>query len=203
MTREPSERPRNLLEAGAIASREIFDGRIVHLTVDDVRFPDGSTGQLEMIRHSGAAAVLPLLGEPADPDPEILLVRQYRYAAAGYLYEVPAGRPAYTGEPWRDCAARELREETGYRADHLERLTMIYTTPGFTDERIHLYLARGLTPGETAHDQDEFMEMERMPLSRALTMVRDGMIVDAKTICTLLYAATFNLAPRTPSLPAT
>lgn len=181
--------------AGRIASRTIYDGRIVHLSIDEIRFPDGTTGELEMIRHSGAAAVLPLVGEPAEPDPDILLVRQYRYAAGGYLYEVPAGRPEQPGEPWEACARRELREETGYGAERLEPLASIYTTPGFTDERIHLFIARGLVPGETAHDADEFMEVERMHLSRALEMVRDGTIRDAKTICTLLYAATFVLGP--------
>lgn len=198
MTADSDERAAALPATGRIASREIYRGHIVHLSVDEVRFPDGSTGQLEMIRHSGAAAVLPVLGEPGEPDPEILLVRQYRYATGGYLYEVPAGRPQRPGEPWEVCARRELREETGYAAKILRRLTTVYTTPGFTDERIHLYLAEGLTAGETAHDRDEFLEVERMPLSRALELVRDGAIVDAKTICTLLYAAAFVLGPRRP-----
>lgn len=196
MTADSDEGPAALPAAGRIASRDIYRGRIVHLSVDEVRFPDGSTGPLEMIRHTGAAAVLPVLQDPAGPDPQILLVRQYRYAAGGYLYEVPAGRPQGPGEPWEECARRELREETGYGAKTLRRLTAIYTTPGFTDERIHLYLAEGLTAGETAHDRDEFLEVEPMPLSRALAMVRDGSIVDAKTICTLLYAAAFVLGPR-------
>lgn len=193
MTARPDQPADSRQEPGKLASRQIFDGRIVHLSVDDVRFPDGSTGELEMIRHSGAAAVLPILGAPEDPDPEILLVRQYRYAAGGYLYEVPAGRPAREGEPWEECARRELEEETGHRAGRLRRFTMIYTTPGFTDERIHLFLADQLSAGETFHDADEFLEVERLRLSRALAMVRDGSIVDAKTICTLLYAATFGL----------
>jgi ADP-ribose pyrophosphatase len=174
-----------------LSSRPVYDGRIVRLSVDTVRFPDGSVGELEMIRHSGAAAVLPMLDDPTAADPTILLVRQYRYAANGYIFEVPAGRPDAPGEPWETCARRELEEETGLRAGNLRYLTAIYTTPGFTDEKIHLYLATDLTDGARSLDTDEFVELERMPLSRALAMIRDGEITDAKSICTLLYVAGF------------
>lgn len=175
-------------EPGMIERRPIHKGRVVDLSIDTVRFPDGSTGQLEMIRHSGAAAVLPVFGEQGDPDPEILLIRQYRYATGGYLLEVPAGRPDRTGEDWDLCARRELQEETGFAAGRLVRLTTIYTTPGFTDERIHLYLAFDLTPGENKLDHDEFIETIRMPLSAAIHRVQQGEISDAKTICTLYTA---------------
>jgi ADP-ribose pyrophosphatase len=172
-------------------SRLVYDGRIVNLSIDTVRFPDGSRSEIEMIRHSGAAAVLPVFGDPTVGDPEVVLVRQYRYAAGGYIYEVPAGRPDQPGEDWELCARRELEEETGLTAGTLRYLTAIHTTPGFTDELIRLYLATDLTQGETRLDHDEFMETERMPLSRALGMVREGTITDAKTICTILYAAGF------------
>src|SRR5262245_60373699 len=119
-------------EPGLIDSSLIYNGRVVHLSVDTVRFPNGSTGQLEMIRHSGAAAILPLLSDPTGPDPQLLLIRQYRYAAGGYLLEVPAGRPDQPGEDWEVCARRELEEETGMVAGKLTYLTSIYTTPGFT-----------------------------------------------------------------------
>ncbi|HEY0025453.1 MAG TPA: NUDIX hydrolase [Longimicrobium sp.] len=178
-------------EPGLINRRPVHSGRIVDLGVDTVRFPDGSTGEMEMIRHSGASAVLPVLSDPGGPDPQIVLVRQYRYASGGYLYEVPAGRPDRPGEPWEECARRELREETGLEAGTLRPLTSIWTTPGFTDERIHLFLATDLTAGETEYDADEFMETIKLPMSEALRMVRDGEITDAKTICTLLYAAGF------------
>lgn len=178
-----------------LESRVIHDGRIVHLSIDRVRFPDGSEGELEMIRHSGASAVLPLLGKRDERDPEILLIRQYRYAGGGYMLEVPAGRPDEPGEDWEICARRELEEETGYLAGRMTALGGIHTTPGFTDEYIHLFLAEELSEGRTAFDHDEFIEQARMPLSRALAAVRAGEITDGKTVCTLLYAATFLLQP--------
>ena len=179
---------------GRLASRLVHDGRIVRLSVDTVRFPNGSVGELEMIRHSGAAAVLPILGARGESDPEVLLIKQYRYASDGYLYEVPAGRPDRLGEDWELCARRELEEETGYRAGSLERLTAIYTTPGFTDELIHLFVAYDLTEGAHAREEDEFIELVHLPLSSAVGMIRDGRISDAKTICTLLYAHAFVVA---------
>lgn len=178
---------------GMVSTRPIHDGRIVHLSVDTVRFPDGSTGELEMIRHSGASAVLPVLSDPGGADPQVVLVRQYRYATGGWLYEVPAGRPEHPGEPWEEVARRELREEAGLEAGELRYLTAIYTAPGFTDERIRLYVATNLSAADTSYDVDEFMEPVRLPLSEALRMVQDGEITDAKTICTLLYAAGFVL----------
>ena len=179
------------MKPGRVDSRMVYDGRIVRLQVDTVRFPDGSTGELEMIRHSGAAAVVPVRGRIDEPDPEILLIRQYRYAADGFIFEIPAGRPTRVGEPWEDCAQRELEEETGFRAGSLRRLSMIYTTPGFTDERIYLFLASDLVPGRTAFDADEFVELHPVRMSEALAMVEDGTISDAKSICGLLYAAAF------------
>jgi len=181
-------------DSDMLATRPVFKGRIVDLSVDTVRFPDGSTGELEMIRHSGASAVLPILSDPTADDPQILLIRQYRYAAGGTMLEVPAGRPAKPGEPWEDVARRELEEETGMVAGSLIPLTSIHTTPGFTDERIHLFMATDLTMGDQSLDHDEFLEPVRMLLSEALEAVRDGEITDAKTICTLLYAAGFNLS---------
>lgn len=181
-------------DVGRVDGRTIYDGRIFRLDVDRVRFPDGSTGELEMIRHPGAAAVVPMLGSIDEPDPELILIRQYRYAAEGYLLEVPAGRRNRAGEDWEECARRELEEETGYRAGRLLPMTDILTTPGFTDERIRLFLALELSDGNTARDEDEFIELERIRLSDALEAIRSGDIVDAKTICALLYAATFVLS---------
>ncbi len=177
---------------GQVDSRVIHDGKIVNLAIDTARFPDGSTGQIELVRHSGAAAVVAVLGDAAAPDPIIVLLRQFRYAAGGNLFEVPAGRPDQQGEPWEKVAARELEEETGYAADKLTHLTTIYTTPGFTDERIHLFLAHGLSRGTINLDHDEFVEVVTLPLSQVLEAVRDGRIIDAKSIVALLYYATYH-----------
>ena len=178
-------------QPGRIDSRPVYDGRIVQLSVDTVRFPDGSTGELEMIRHSGAAAVLPVLSDPAGPDPQILLIRQYRYASDGFMYEVPAGRPDRIGEDWEVCARRELEEETGMVAGELTFMTSFFTTPGFTDEQIRLYMATNLTTGTGKLDVDEFIEPVTMNMSDALRMIRDGEITDGKTMITILFAAGF------------
>lgn len=176
---------------GRIDSRPVHNGRIVDLSIDTVRFPDGSTGELEFIRHSGAAAVLPVLSDPAGSDPQILLIRQYRYAAGGFMLEVPAGRPDRTGEDWEVCARRELEEETGLVAGTLTFMTTIHTTPGFTDERIRLFIATDCTGGTGKLDDDEFIEPVTLPISEALGKIRDGEISDGKTICTILFAAGF------------
>ncbi len=176
---------------GRLSRRQVHRGRRIDVGMDTVRFPDGSTGELDMILHPGASAILPVVGEASEADPEILLIHQYRYAAGGWIWEVPAGIPDRTGEPWEECAARELEEETGMRAGTLRYLTRIYTTPGFTDEVIHLFLAERLEEGAVQLDDDEFVEVVRIPFSQALEWVREGRIVDAKSVSTLLYAASF------------
>lgn len=174
-------------------SERRYEGRVIHLDVDTVRFPDGSTGQLEMIRHPGASAVVPMLDDPAGPDPRVLLIRQFRHAADGVIWEVPAGR-LDPGETPEACARRELAEETGMRASRLERLTTIYTTPGFTDERIHLFLAGGLEEGDHRREADEFMELRPTPWSEAMRLIERGEIVDGKTLVSLLYVQAFRRA---------
>ena len=176
---------------GKVSSTRAYHGRVISLDVDEVRFPDGSTGSLEMIRHPGASAIVPLMGD-GESDPQVLLIRQYRYAANGFLYEIPAGR-LDEGETPMECAHRELSEETGYRAQRVEHLFTMFTTPGFTDEKIHLFLATGLTAGEAHRDVDEFMELVPTRLSKALSMVEQGEIQDAKTALALLYAASFRI----------
>ena len=173
-----------------LSSSLVHDGRIVHLSVDTVRFPDGSVGELELVRHRGAAAVLPVLSAADDPDPEVLLLRQYRYAAGGVIYEVPAGI-VEPGESWRNCARRELEEEAGVRAGRIVRLTTIHTTPGFTNEQIHLFAAFDLARGASRTDPDEFLEVVPVGLSAVLDLIRRGEMTDAKSIVSVLYAARF------------
>ncbi len=176
-----------------ISSERRYHGRIISLDLDTVRFPDGSTGTLEMVRHPGASAVVPFLDDPADPDPRILLIRQFRHAADGVIWEVPAGR-LDPGETPEECARRELAEETGMRASQLTRLTTIYTTPGFTDERIHLFLADGLEEGTHRREADEFMELRPTPWSEAMRLIEQGAIMDGKTLVSLLYVQAFRRA---------
>lgn len=175
-----------------LARRRIHTGRVVHLDVDTVQYPDGSTGELEMLRHPGAAAVIPFASDPRGADPTVLLIRQYRYATGGPLYEIPAGR-LDEGETPDQCARRELKEEVGVTAGRLERLTTIWTTPGFTDERIHLFWAADLAAGAHAREPDEFIEVVPKPLSEVLGMVRSGEICDGKTVVAILYMAGFIL----------
>jgi ADP-ribose pyrophosphatase len=177
---------------GRIGSRRLYTGRIINMDMDEVRFPNGSMGELEMVRHPGAAAVVPFLTDPDGDDPQILLLKQYRYAAEDYLYEIPAGR-LDPGEHPIDCARRELKEETGCTAERVEPLLTFYTTPGFTDEKIHLFMASGLRHGETGKESDEFIEVQTFPLSQALGMVGSGEIRDGKTALGLLYVAGFRI----------
>jgi ADP-ribose pyrophosphatase len=135
--------------------------------------------------------VLPLYAPEDGADgtgPDVILLRQYRYAAGGTLWETPAGK-LDEGESPETCAARELEEEAGVKAARLVRLTTLLTTPGFSDERIHLFLATGLEEGEQALEEHEVIECFRMPLARAVEMVLSGEIVDGKTVSLLLMVA--------------
>jgi ADP-ribose pyrophosphatase len=183
--RKRGERPPEML-----GSRELYSGKIITLNRDTVRFPDGTVAEMDIARHSGASAVVPFLSGPLGDEPQVLLIRQYRFAAGGYIYEIPAGRLEPNEKPI-DCAARELKEETGCTADHIEPLTTILTTPGFTDEVIHVFMATGLTLGQHNREADEFVEVIIMRLSEALERISDGEITDAKTVLSLLFAAGF------------
>lgn len=175
---------------GQISSRRVYSGRIISVDVDHVRFPNGTTGELEMVRHPGASAVVPFLDDPHDPDPRVILIRQYRYAANGFVHEIPAGRLDHGESPY-ECAARELKEETGYSASELMPLTTFYTTPGFTDERIHLFAAVGLTEGKSDLESDEILDIVRVPISKAIEMIRAGELVDGKSMVGLFFASRF------------
>ncbi|MEO8575699.1 MAG: NUDIX hydrolase [Gemmatimonadales bacterium] len=175
-------------QPGAISSRRVYNGRVISLDVDTVRFPNGTVGELEMIRHPGASAVVPFLDDPTAADPRIVLIRQYRYAAGDFVFEIPAGRLDKDEAP-DACAHRELREETGYSAERMVRMTTFYTTPGFTDESIHLFAASGLTAGSSSLEPDEILDLQVVSLSEAISMVAKGEIKDGKTMIGLLFAA--------------
>lgn len=170
-----------------LSARQVYDNPWISVVEHQVLSPQGRPGIYGVVKFKNqAVGVIPY------QDGKIWLVGQYRVPLGAYSWEIPEGGAPY-GEDPVEGARRELREETGMDAGSLRYLTTIWTTPGFTDEQIRLYLATDLTAGETRHDADEFMEMVRLPLSEALGMVRDGAITDGKTICTLLYAAGFVL----------
>jgi len=175
-----------------ISTRRAYAGKVINVDIDTVEFPNGRTGELEMVRHPGASAVVPFLTDPAGDDPQLLLVRQFRHAADGFVYEIPAGKLDGKEDP-AVCAARELREETGCTAARMEHLCTFFTTPGFTDEKIHAFMAVDLTRGDTEQEQDEIMSLETVTLSRALEMIKTGEVNDAKSALSILYAAGFSL----------
>lgn len=170
--------------------RNIYTGKVVTLNIDTVRLPNGVTIDLETIRHPGAAAVVPI-----KDDGTVVLIRQFRHAAGGFIYEIPAGKLS-PGEDPLHCAARELEEEVGYRASSFELLSSVFTAPGFADEVIHIYKATGLTAGRQQLDRDEVLEIVEMPLHLALERILDGTIRDGKTIIGLQAVYILNRAHR-------
>ncbi|HLB94775.1 MAG TPA: NUDIX hydrolase [Nitrospiria bacterium] len=155
---------------------------MIDLNLEEAHLPNGKTVQLEMVRHPGASAVVPL-----QDDGWVVMIRQYRHAAGGMIYEIPAGR-LDPGEDPLDCAKRELAEEAGQLAAQWDRLGAVFTTPGFTDEKIHLFLARKLTAVAQALEHDEVIEVVEVPLQEVITMIRQGEVIDGKTICGLMLA---------------
>jgi ADP-ribose pyrophosphatase len=165
--------------------RTIFEGKVLRLYLDKVRLPNGLEAEREVVLHRGAVAMVAL-----DGDGEVYLVRQYRHAPAADLVEIPAGKLS-EGEDPDQCARRELMEEIGYDAGDWIRLASFYTSPGFSDEMLYLYLARELRPAQAEADEDEFLEIMRMPLAEAISMVSKGEIADAKTVAGLALTALF------------
>lgn len=167
-----------------LSSEDIYDGTLLHVKCDKVLLPNGREAAREWIKHPGAAAVIPVL-----PDGRIILVRQYRYPVGQVTLEVPAGKLDVAGEDPLECAKRELSEETGYTAERFHKLTSIATTVGFSDEVIHLYAAEGLHDGKQHTDEDEFINVVKVPLDEAVSMTEDGRIIDAKSIISILMLA--------------
>ena len=164
-------------------TRTIYDGKVVRLEIRQIRLPDGTTAMREVIQHVGAVAIVAL-----DAEQHVYLVRQYRVGADQHLYEIPAGLLEDDEAPEKS-AIRELREEIGYRPGELEAMGGFYVTPGYTTEYIHLFLAQDLTPDALEQDADEFLEVHRVPLAEALTMIENQTITDSKTIIGLLRVA--------------
>ena len=179
-----------------IDSKKVFAGRVFEVTVDTVR-EHGETYTREVVHHQGSAVIL-----PAFDDGTIALVRQYRHPAVKYLLELPAGTLNERERP-EEGAARELEEELGMRAGSLEKLAEFFVSPGFCEEKMWLYLATDMTPCEQKLEDDEFIEIVRVPIDRALQMITDGEIEDAKTIIGLLLAASrLGAVSLSPDYPA-
>tara|TARA_B100001971_G_C18194636_1_gene540704 strand:- start:813 stop:1331 length:519 start_codon:yes stop_codon:yes gene_type:complete len=156
--------------------KEIYKGKIVNLRVETATLPNGAIATLEIISHPGAAAVVPFKDEST-----VILVRQYRHAIGAYIYEIPAGKLS-PGENPKECAQRELEEEIGYTADTLEPVVTFLTTPGFTNEVIHIYKGTNLVAGTQNLGPDEIIEVLEMPITAAIAKIHDGTIRDGKTI---------------------
>lgn len=175
-----------------LRKKRVYEGRVINVDLETVRLPNGAETDLEVIRHPGASAVVPLLSGEESQDPGLLLIHQYRYAAQGKIWEIPAG-VLEEGETPLECARRELKEETGATAGKIEFLATVYTTPGFTDEQIHLFVASDIEGGSANTAADEDIETVVRPMSEVLEMIRDGEIRDAKTIAAILFVAGYRL----------
>ena len=170
------------LNETVIGSKTLYEGKIVHLRVDNVRLPNGQESTREIVSHKGAVCMVPV-----QEDGTILMVRQFRLAAGKVLLEIPAGT-LEMGELPDDCAARELEEETGYHATTLRRLFQAYLAPGYTTELITAYLATGLVPRSAHTDADENVELVPIPIAEVERMVLAGELEDAKSIAALMVA---------------
>ncbi|GAA4709620.1 NUDIX hydrolase [Brevibacillus fulvus] len=169
----------NDLQEKTVTTKQIFSGKVIQVQIDEVLLPNGKTSTREIVRHPGAVAVLPLTA-----DGKMIVVRQFRKPLERTIVEIPAGK-LEKGEDPLVCAHRELEEETGYQADSMEHLSSFYTSPGFADEILHLYIATGLRPGPARPDEDEFVETMAITLAEAKNLHQQGEIRDAKTVLAL------------------
>jgi ADP-ribose pyrophosphatase len=165
-----------------VSRRLAYQGRSIAVWQEQTTLPNGAVADLDIVRHPGASAVVPF-----EDDGRVLMLRQYRHAAGGTIWEVPAGK--LDGDTPERCAAKELEEEAGRRAGRLEKLGWIWTTPGFTDEKIHLFAAFDLTEVPHAREELEVIEVVPMPLEEALALIWRGELNDAKSALALIHAA--------------
>ena len=181
-SKKPSEHLDSTVEK-TLSSKLIFDGKVIHLHLDDIELPNGKTGFREYCTHNGAVCVIPITDNG-----EVICVRQYRYAIGKHLLEIPAGKLDSIDEDPNDAVRRELREETGAIAGKLTYLGLYYGSPALINEKIYMYLAEDLSFGECDPDDDEFLEIIKIPLNELYDMVLRGDIEDGKTQSAVLRA---------------
>ncbi len=169
------------LREETIGTKSVFEGNIIKVRVDTVRLPNGGEGTREIVEHPGGVAVVAL-----DNEQNVYLVRQYRRPFDKIILEIPAGKLDHAGEDPFDCCVRELKEETGLTAERFDYLGAFMVSPGFCREWIHIYLARGLSAGDMNLDPDEFLEVEKLPLSQVMEMIMNNQLEDAKTVIGIL-----------------
>ncbi len=182
MPKNESGLPADFHSEPTISTKRIYEGSIINLRVDTVRMPSGNNATREIVEHSHAVCIVPI-----DDDGNVVLVRQYRKPAEDALLEVPAGG-VEEGEVSEEAVLRELQEEIGYTADHLEHLASFWVAPGWATEYMHAYLATGLSASKLQGDEDENIEVVRLPFDEAVAMFKTGEINDGKTIAALLLA---------------
>ena len=163
----------------------IYDGKILQLYNDQIETPGGNVAYREYVNHHGGASILAV-----DDDNNIYLVEQYRYAYKQLLLEIPAGK-LEKGEDALICARRELKEEIGADCKEIKQIDLIYPTPGYTNEPLHIFLAKGLTFGDTKWDDYEYLNIKKIPFDKALEMVKSGELKDAKTVIAIMRYALF------------
>ena len=178
------ELPIEALEEKTVSSTSIFDGKVLHVRLDEISLPDGQSATREYCHHNGAVCVIPLTDEG-----EVICVRQYRYPFHEDLLEIPAGKLDSPSEDPNDAVRRELREETGAACKNLTYLGAFYSSPAILDEKIHMYLAEGLEYGETDPDDDEFIESVKIPLDTLVDMIMRGEVPDGKTQAAVMRTA--------------
>lgn len=174
-----------MFEEKTMKSDKLYEGKLLNLRVDTVELPDKKYSKREVIEHPGGVGIIPVT-----EDDSIILVKQYRKAVERFLLEIPAGKLELNEEP-RETAQRELKEETGYEAGRMEYLLEFYTSPGFTNEKIYLFLATDLIEGEANPDSGEFIEYEKHKIDDLIKMVERGEIKDSKTIIGINFAKTY------------
>lgn len=165
-----------------IKSEKVYEGKVINLRVDTVELPNGNTSTREIVEHPGGVGVIPI-----NDANEVLMVRQFRKPIDNMCLEIPAGKLNKGEDPYA-CGVRELEEETGFKARKIVPLGKFYSTPGFTDELLHIYMATGLYQGTLNPDEDEFVEVEAIPLEKLYQMVLQGEVRDAKSIIAILIA---------------